>query len=68
MEPLHGTAACVEDEFLLADFYQRARSETIQTRRRRSRSKQRNSERILCLFGHNVPLRYKNLSGRRRFV
>ena len=52
MQPLHRPAAGVENKFLLADFDQCARPETIQARRRRAGAEQRHAKFIVSGLRH----------------
>src|SRR5581483_10207777 len=58
MQPLHCAAARVEDEFLGADFHQRAGAEALQARRRRARAQQRDTEYVLACFAHLISPHY----------
>jgi hypothetical protein len=60
MEPLHGAAAGVENEFVIAGLDQGARTEAVQARRRRPRSQQRYSKERFRKVCHG----WLHLSGR----
>ena len=53
IQPLHRTASCIEDEFLRPDFDQRAGSETIDSRRRRSTAQKSDAKQIVRWLQHS---------------
>jgi hypothetical protein len=54
---LHGAPAGIDDEFFVANFYERAGSETIQSRGRRASPQQRNPKEISRWFHHEFSLK-----------
>jgi hypothetical protein len=54
MQPLHGAAPGIENEFLRADFDQRARPKALQTWRRRAGAEKGNAKRIVDSVRHLI--------------
>src|SRR5262249_58327309 len=53
---LHGSTASIHDELFVTNFYERAGSEAIQSRRWRPAPQQSNSKNISRWFGHGFSL------------